>query len=265
MRDSWLIALNTVRELHSKKILYVLLLVVVFISLGVGSTVFFIFEQANITDPDALLSRKASVLSQVLNIWSAFTILFALIFSAGAVNSARKSKVIISLLAKPVKRWQYLLGRWGGILLFFYAFLVVGIVAVLILMMVWDLNVNGLFVTGIIYNLGQITVYSGLAFVLSLFVHPFAGGGTAFLLLNFDNQIESLMENSKVWISWIGYILYYLIPSFIKDNVIQAGLLENMLQPDYLLYWGVILENFLYAGVVFCIAAYFFKRMDIVK
>ena len=257
--------MNTVRELQSKKILYVLLLVVVFISLGVGSTVFFIFDQANITDPDALLSRKASVLSQVLNIWSAFTILFALIFSAGAVNSARKSKVIVSLLAKPVKRWQYLLGKWGGVLLYFYAFLIVGIVAVLILMTFWNLNINGLFVTGMFYNLGRITVYSGLAFVLSLFVHPFAGGGTAFLLLNFDNQLASLMESSNVWGSWIGSILYYLIPSFIEDNIIQAGLLENMLQPDYLLYWSVTLENFLYSGIIFCIAAYFFRKMDIVR
>ncbi|MDZ7714840.1 MAG: ABC transporter permease subunit [Balneolaceae bacterium] len=263
MRNVQLILVNTIRDLLSKKTVYFLLFATIGIAMLAGSGLSTVFSMQESTDPAALLAQKANVLSEILQLWGLFTILFAIIYSAIAMYSEKKNRSIVSILAKPIARWEFLLGKWLGVLLFFLAFLLIGILAVLVFMIIWDISFTALFWTGIMYRISEMVVFSGLAFMLSQFINMILGGGISFVFWAFGTQFQNLIDSSYWYVDWIGTIGYYLGPAQITDRIIKDGILNNVLNPDFALYWSVIGENILYAVVVFYIGAVLFTRKDI--
>ena len=264
MRAVKLIALNTTGYLISRKTMYVLFFIALFVLLITGADLYGLFTSDPAADPKALLSRQASALSRLFGIWSVLSTFAAIIAAAGVVYSDTKSKIILGILAKPVARWQYLTGKWFGVLLFFYGFLATGLLIVIILMLIWGISFTGLFVTAVAGQLMILTVYSGIAFSLSLFIAPMPAGGISFIFFSFASQFEQLISADLWWASLLGSVLYYLQPAVLSDNILEKGLLNNLLDPDFSFYWSVIAENMLYAALIFFIAITFFQKKDII-
>ena len=258
------IALNTTGYLLSRKTIYVLFFIALIVLLINGADLFDIFTSEPSTDPKALLSQQASILSRMFSTWSVLTTLASIIAAAGVVYSDIKSKIVLGVLAKPVARWQYLMGKWFGVLLFFYGFLALGLLTVIILMLFWDISITGLFVTGVFNQVMILTVYSGIAFTLSLFIAPMLAGGISFVFFSFGGLFEQLSRADMWWASLLGSILYYVQPAIVKENLLEKGVLNNLLDPNFSLFWNVITENLLYAALIFFIAVIFFQKKDIV-
>jgi len=263
MRNIQLILFNTFRDLLSKKTVYFLLFATIGIAMLTGSGLNSVFNQQGSTDPAALLAQKASVLSNILQLWGSFTVLFAIIYSSIAMYSEKKNRTIVNILAKPIARWEFLFGKWMGVLIFFLGFLLIGVVAVLMLMTVWDITFTPLFWTGIIYLLVQMIVFSGMAFILSQFMNMILGGGISFILWAFGTEFQNLVDSANWWAELIGSLAYYLGPALISENLIENGILNNVLEPEFTLYWSVIAENLLYITILFFIGAVLYSRKDI--
>ena len=259
-----LIALNTTGYLLSRKTIYVLFFIALIVLLITGADLYDIFTYEPSTDPKALLSQQASILSRMFSTWSVLTTLASIIAAAGVVYSDIKSKIVLGVLAKPVTRWQYLVGKWFGVLLFFYGFLALGLLTVIILMLFWDISITGLFVTVVFNQVMILTVYSGIAFTLSLFIAPMLAGGISFVFFSFGSLFEQLTRADMWWASLLGSILYYVQPAIVKENLLEKGVLNNLLDPNFSLFWNVITENLLYAALIFFIAVIFFQKKDIV-
>lgn len=260
-----IIALNTTGYLLSRKTIYILFFIALFVLLITGADLYGIFtSEQSTTDPKALLSRQASILSRMFGTWSALTTFAAIIAAAGVVYSDIKSKIVLGVLAKPVARWQYLMGKWFGVLLFFYGFLASGLLIVIILMLYWGISITGLFLTGIFSQVVILTVYSAIAFTLSLFIAPMMAGGISFILFLFGGLFEQLTRADMWWASLLGSVLYYLQPAIMNENLLEKGVLNNLLDPDFGLFWSVIFENMLYAALLFFIAVIFFQKKDII-
>jgi len=258
------IALNTTAYLLSRKTIYVLFFIALFVLLITGADLYGIFTSEPSTDPKAMLSQQASVLSRMFITWSALTTFASIIAAAGIVYSDNKSKIVLGILAKPVARWQYLMGKWFGVLLFFYGFLAIGLLIVIILMLYWGISITVLFVTGVISQVMILTVYSGIAFSLSLFIAPMLAGGISFIFFSFGSLFEQLTNSDLWWASLLGSVLYYLQPAIVKENLLEKGVLNNLLDPNFSLFWSVIGENLMYAALLFFIAVIFFQKKDII-
>ena len=100
------IATNTLTELTRQKVFYVLL---VFALVLIGSSVFmarFTFQQ------------EFQILKDVsLGAMSIFTSLLAIIASARLISQDVEDRTIYTILAKPVPRFEYVLGKLAGVLL----------------------------------------------------------------------------------------------------------------------------------------------------
>jgi len=155
------------------------------------------------------------------------------------------------------------MGKWFGVLLFFYGFLATGLLIVIILMLFWGISFTGLFVTAVASQVMILTVYSGIAFSLSLFIAPMLAGGISFIFFSFGSQFEQLINADLWWASLLGSVLYYLQPAVLSENILEKGLLNNLLDPDFSFYWSIIAENMLYAVLIFFIAVIFFQKKDI--
>lgn len=264
MKKIWLIAWNTVRELLAKKTVYFLLFLVIFVTATVGSSFYAILQSSSAADPQALLSQKASVLSEMLSTWSMLTTLVAVIFAAGVIRNEKKNKTILGIMAKPVARWEFLMGKWGGVLLFFYCFLLIGAVITIGFMLYWGISLSALFWTGVVHYIVTLFVFTAISLVLSVFISPVIAGGIAFVLWQFRTLFDVMMNSSNTTAQFFGTALYYISPAMIKESLIQQGVLNNLINPEFGLYWSVIAENFLYGAILFFIATVLFKKRDII-
>jgi len=119
-------------------------------------------------------------------------------------------------------------------------------------------------VTGVISQVMILTVYSGIAFSLSLFIAPMLAGGISFIFFSFGSLFEQLTNSDLWWASLLGSVLYYLQPAIVKENLLEKGVLNNLLDPNFSLFWSVIAENLMYAALLFFIAVIFFQKKDII-
>ena len=257
------IAKTTLKEFFAKKLIYFLLFLVLFVTISSGAEFYSIFQNAG-DDPQALLSRKAAALGQMLSVWSTLSILIAVIYAAGLIRNEKKSKSILALLSKPVARWQLLLGKWLGLQYFFMSLLFVGFLVCWVFMLYWEISFTYLFWTGISNYIVGMLLYPGLSFIFSLFIPAVIGGGLAFIIWQFSAAFKLAMQSSIDWLKPIGTVLYYIAPATISESLVERGILNNLLEPEFGLYWSIIVENFLYIAVVFFIGALLFKRKDIV-
>ncbi|HKL17335.1 MAG TPA: hypothetical protein VJ905_00130 [Halalkalibaculum sp.] len=264
MKSVKLLALNTAGYLLARKTIYVLFFIALIVLLASGADLYNIFNSDASTDPKALLSQQANILSRMFSSWAALTTLASIIAAAAVVYADIKSKIVLGILAKPVSRWQYLLGKWTGVLLFFYGFLAVGLAIVMMFMLFWDIPITSVFLTGTFYQVINMTVHSTIAFTLSLFIAPVLAGGIGFVFFAFGGLFEQLMGASMWWASLLGSFLYYVQPAIINESLLQKGILNSLLDPNFSLYWSVILENILYASIIFFAAVLFFQKRDIV-
>lgn len=264
MRNIKLIAFNTVRALFSMKILYLLGILILFVILINANTFSNLISQMSSLDEAELLSRQAGLISNIIQPWTTFTTLFGIIFAAGSVYWEKKHKTVVGVMAKPVTRAQFLLGKIYGVGLLIGAFLLAGFLLISLLMLYWGIPFSALFASGIVYHLAQLLVYITIAYVLSLYITPVLGGGIAFLFWSFGALFSMLMETEYMASRWLGYLLYYLNPANISDDLIQQGILNNVIEPEFGLYWSAIGENIFYAAILLYLGILLYRKKDIV-
>ena len=119
------IAMNTVTELTRLKVFYVLLIFAVVL---IGSSIFmaqFSFQQ------------EFQILKDVsLGAISIFTSLLAIVATARLLPQDMEDRILYTILAKPVPRFEYVLGKIAGVLLLLaISTLVMGVAFVLVLYM----------------------------------------------------------------------------------------------------------------------------------
>lgn len=251
----------SIRELLAKKTLYALLFIMFMILGAVGSPLYDLITEAS--NGQNRLAEKAEILGKIIGMWSHFTVYFVMGFSAYSIHSQIKSKSIVGVLAKPVSRTEFLLGRWLGVVIFFSAILLIGIIFILALMYLWGISVDFLVFTGIVYRVAVLVVYSVIAFVLSLFLPTLIGGGIAFLLFIFRKVLVVLVNSSNPVLEAVGYLLFYSTPAPMHENIVNASIVNNLLDPKFEMYWGIIFENFVLAGLLLFAGVLLYQYKDI--
>jgi len=118
MNTIWALAGIVIKELYRRKDFYVLFVLTALITIATGMVNFF---------HDPKIVRYVKDICMLL-IWIS-ALLIAIVTTARQIPAERESRTIFPLLAKPVSRWQVILGKFLGCwlatgiaLLVFYAF-----------------------------------------------------------------------------------------------------------------------------------------------
>jgi ABC-type transport system involved in multi-copper enzyme maturation permease subunit len=118
MNTIWALACVVIKEMYRRKDFYVLFVLTAIITIAAGMVNFF---------HDPKIVRYVKDISMLL-IWIS-ALLIAIITAARQIPAERESRTIYPLLAKPVTRWQVILGKFlgcwlvtGMALLVFYVF-----------------------------------------------------------------------------------------------------------------------------------------------
>lgn len=249
----FVIALNTFRETVREKVLYNLLF---FALLMIGSSILLstltIGEQSKIIMDIGLAS---------INI---FGILIAIFVGIGLVSKEIEKKTIYTIISKPIYRYQFLLGKYLGLLITLFvntSIMVTGFFGVLILM---TYNITPDMIKAILLIFVELMVITAVALMFSTFT-------TSLLSAIFTISIYiigHLLGDLKAFAAKLGNpvitflldALYYILPNLENFNI-KGEVVHNIaLDPSFIIM--SVLYGILYISMILFSSVIIFQRRD---
>ena len=253
MKRIMVIALNTFKENLRDKILYNLVffgLMLIGSSILLGSLT--IGEQDKITKDLGLASINA------------FGVLIAIFVGIGLVSREIEKRTIYSIIAKPVPRYQFLLGRYSGLALTLFvntAIMTVGFVLVLLLASV-SLDVGLMKAIGLIFL--ELILITAVAIMFSTFTTPTLSATFSlaiYVIGHLTGDLKALgdrLDNDLV--SGVLNFLYYILPNLEYFNIKSEAVHGIPISSSYLLM--TVSYGATYAAFVMVAACMIFQRRD---
>ncbi len=261
-RAFWSIAVYTWREGMRKKTLIGFLILSILVIFGASFMTAFLAETtlggAETTDTSIKLIKDICVTAI-----SIFGVLITIFISASVVPNEVENKVVYTVLSKPVRRFQYLLGKFVGVqlivilnlvlmgaLFFFALYLKERIWPTLLLWSILLTYFEFLIVSSFTFAISCAASSSVLPTIAGLFIY-ITGNLTEYLKDVYDRAGQT-NQFIDVMIGKIAYYLYQILPN-----------LQNFSLKNHILYrqpndppTDVMIPNLIIYGVVYALAGY---------
>jgi ABC-type transport system involved in multi-copper enzyme maturation permease subunit len=236
------VALNTFREAVRDRVLYNL----VFFALLMMAAAIFVGQISLGIESIIIVSLGLSAISII-------GLLIAVFIGVGLVSKEMDKRTLYALLSKPVRRWEFLVGKFGGLVLTLAvntAAMAAGLFLALLFVKRSVENSDATILVAVYFILLKIAIVVALALLFSCFTSQllailFTAG--LYVAGLFVHEMRNL-SGSKVspamqlFFSWISYIL----PNFENFNVMAAAAHGKPVPGS------LILQNTAYAAI-YCV------------
>jgi len=223
MRSIFEIALNTIKETIRNHVVYmVLLFVVILILLSVSFGDWSVFARIQVIEDFGLATMSIAGL------------LLAVFIGVGMLGKEISSKTLYHVLTKPVARYQFIAGKYAGLLSVLalnYAIMTLFFMATLMFL---GGHANWPLVSAIICIWTEMAVIISAALFFSSFTSPMLAAlfSIAFYIAGHLNDLISINIASQKWSGFplVLKTLYYLLPNLEHFNV-RDHVVYNMALP----------------------------------
>lgn len=241
MRRAGIVALNTFREAVRDRVLYSL----VFFALLMMAAAILIGQISIGIEESVLVNLGLSAISVI-------GILIAVFIGVGLVYKEMDKRTLYALLAKPVRRWEFLLGKFGGLLLTLTvntAAMAAGLFLALFYLKHTLEASDAIVLVAIYFILLKLAIIVALALLFSCYTTPLLAilyTGGLYVAGLFATDLRSFHSDKMspalaLVTSWVSYLL----PNFENFNVMAAAAHGRSLPGS------LILHNTIYA-VIYC-------------
>lgn len=251
------IALNTFREAVRDRVLYNL---IVFALLLIATAI--LFGEISIG------VQKLILINLGLTAITFFGLAIAIFIGIGLVYKEIDKRTLYALLSKPVRRYEFILGKFGGLaltLLVNTLLMTVGFfLALYYVKHSFDAS-DPVLLVAIYFIFLQLLLATALALLFSCFSSPVLSAAftlALFIIGSFAADIRELGEAVKVtWLEFVTTAVYYVVPNFRNFNVITS--VAHGHPVPAMLLWGNTVYAGLYIGLVLAAAALIFEKRDL--
>jgi Cu-processing system permease protein len=252
-----IVAVNTFREAVRDRVLYNL----IFFALMMMAAAVLVGGVSIGIERDVIVNLGLTAISL-------FGIVMAIFMGVGLVYKEIEKRTLYSLLAKPVERWQFLAGKFTGLLLTLVVntgLMMIGLAAALFYVARKFERSDATIVVAIYFILLELALITSLALLFSCFSSPMLS--TLYTLGLYiagvfapDIRGIGMVTNSPA-VKWAAKVIYYVLPNFHNFNVIAAAAHNEMIPVT--LIWQNTLYAALYVTLVLIAAAAIFSRRDL--
>ena len=247
------IAVNTFREAVRDKILYSLL---IFALLMIVSSVFL----STLSVGDQIKIIKDMGLSMI----SIFGTLIAIFVGIGLVYKEIEKRTIYSIIAKPIARHQFLMGKYCGLILTLLVEITVMSSGFLLLLYFYPGSYDASILKAIYLIFIELMIVTAIALLFSSFSTPILSG--IFTLLFFvighlTYDLKILVTESKMKsLTNFSNFLYYAFPNLENFNIKSRVVHHLPVGWDYLLY--TTFYGLFYILLILSLSVIIFTRRD---
>lgn len=246
------IATNTFRENLREKLLYNLLF---FALLMIGSSI--LLSRITLGDHHRL------ILDLGLASINLFGVLIAIFVGIGLVSKEVDRKTIYTIVSKPIPRYEFLLGKYCGLVITLFANTVVMVVGLLIVLQVMDVPITSLVFKSLALIFLELMVITAVAVLFSTFTSAtlsaiftlavYVIGHLSGDLKEFAKKLDEVSET-------VVNAIYYTLPNLERFNLkghvihhLDFGLADMALTLAY---------GLTYAAFLLLLASVIFQRRD---
>ena len=152
------------------------------------------------------------IIASMMALVSGFGSLLAAWSAADAVASEMRSGIVLAVLARPVRRWEFLLGKFLGVQLMMFIFVLIMLGLNYLLAWIGGATISTSPWVLIVYPMVRYMVYSALGMLLVTVMHPIVSFCIVLVVmigagLVAPNNPETFMPE------WLRTGLFYLRPS----------------------------------------------------
>jgi ABC-type transport system involved in multi-copper enzyme maturation permease subunit len=250
------VTLNTFREAVRDRVLYNL---IVFVLLLVACAP--LFGQISIGLERLILVNVG--LSSI----SLFGAIIAILIGIGLVSKEIEKKTLYTILSRPVRRWEFIVGKYFGLLLTLVVntgLMTVGLYIALLATNHGLHRGDALLLAAIYFIILQFMIMVALTLLFSSFSTPIFSALFAFALFvigTFAEDLKNFAAMSHGATSWLATGAAYLVPNFASLNVISQVAHEQALSGSLIL--SNTLYALLYSGAVTAAAVLVFERRNL--
>jgi len=250
------ITLNTFREAVRDRVLYNL---IVFVLLLVASAP--LFGQISIGIERLILVNVG--LSSI----SLFGTIIAILVGIGLVSKEIEKKTLYTILSRPVRRWEFIVGKYFGLLLTLVvntAFMTIGLYLALLVTGHSLGKVDALLLVAIYCIVLQFMMMVALTLLFSSFSTPVFSAIFAFALFvigTFAEDLKNFAAMSHGVTQWLATAAAYVVPNFASLNVISQAAHEQPISGSLVAF--NTLYALLYSGAVTAAAVLIFERRNL--
>ncbi|HEX4602943.1 MAG TPA: ABC transporter permease subunit [Candidatus Angelobacter sp.] len=230
------ITLNTFREAVRDRVLYNLIL---FVLVLVGCAP--LFGQISIG------LERLILINVGLSSISFFGVIIAIFVGIGLVAKEIDKKTLYTILSRPVRRWEFIVGKYFGLMMTLVVNTILMTVGFYIALLV---TAHGLkrtdanLLAAIYFIILQFVMIVALTLLFSSFSTPIFSAIFAFALFvigTFAEDLKNFAAISEGMVKWLAMGTAYIVPNFASLNVI------SMAAHDGAITTGLIFSNTLYA------------------
>ncbi|HTX16040.1 MAG TPA: ABC transporter permease [Candidatus Baltobacteraceae bacterium] len=252
-----IVAINTFREAVRDRVLYNLVL---FALMMIGAAI--------LVGQISIGIERLVIVNLGLSAISIFGLVMAIFIGVGLVYKEMEKRTLYTLLAKPIRRSEFLVGKYGGLLLTLVvntSFMALGLAAALYYVGRPFVHADAWIPVAIYFILLQLALVTALALFFSCFSSPML---SALFTLGiyvtgvFGSDIREFGEFAKSPpIKVATRIVYYVVPNFHNFNVI--GVVAHGEAIPVSLIWQNTLYAVLYVTLVLVAASAVFARRNL--
>ncbi len=255
---AWTIAKNTFKEAVRSKILYSLIFFAL-VMMGVS----LVLDQVTVGQ------RSKIIIDFGLASINLFGVLIAIVVGIGLVYKEIEKRTIYPLLAKPVRRSEFLIGKYFGIVLTLGVEVILMSLFLFLLMMIYGASTDSqMFNSGLLAAIFliflELAVIAAIALLFSSFSTPFLSGMFTLAIYIIGHLTEDLRRlgalSGSVALEKMTAFLYYLLPNLENFNIKGEVVYQLPVETGRILLG--LLYGLLYIGLLMFFSSILFQRRD---
>jgi ABC-type transport system involved in multi-copper enzyme maturation permease subunit len=257
----WTLAASTLESFLHNRLLIVLLLVGVGIVLIMLAPLLAVKATITAENKGMVESMVLESISQVVSFMSGLGSLLAAWAATGSLTSEMKSGTVLAVMARPVKRWEFLLGKYFGVLLMMSAYAVMMIGVAYLLAWLGGQHIQASPLVLFVYPMVRYSIYAAIALLCATELGPVMTMAAVMVIAIVNGIVSPGSPDWKPKLMWLKTGLYYLLPSM---NLLSEGrflsLKQAALKPTSWVEHGTsLLYGLDYALVVLLLAMWSFQ------
>jgi ABC-type transport system involved in multi-copper enzyme maturation permease subunit len=258
----WTLAASTLESFLHNRLILVLLLVSIGIILLMMLPL--LGAKARITGENkaAVESAVLEAISEVVSFMSGLGSLLAAWAATDSLVTELKAGTVLAVMARPVRRWEFLLGKYIGVMMLMagYAAMMIGVSYLLAWLGGQHIHANPLVLFA--YPLVRYAIYAAMAMLLATVF-----GSVMSMVSVMGIAIVNIMVQPASWdwkpkLMWLKTALYYVLPStHLLSEERFLSLRQAALRPTTWMEHGTsLLYGLDYALVFLLLAMWSFRR-----
>jgi ABC-2 family transporter len=203
-----LVAANVFRGILSKRALYVWAAAIVLMLLRSGPAIFFKEQNAQLA-----AYIRANAISSALDSWALLALAAAIFLGAASVGGEMANKTISTVLARPIRRWEFLVGHWLGVTLFSLCSLAIGLALAGGLSWYFGIEIDrGRAAIALAQTVGAAMLFAAIGIGIGANSSTALAAGVTVLLIFLPPVISILVADEKPWQHYPGKVLDFVTP-----------------------------------------------------